>query len=186
MFIYTYVHMYIYVYIYICTYVYICLYTCNRSIACWINTCRCTGVYAYTYIYMFTCVYMYGYTYIHMYVYVNIPATAPSRVGEWKWSPPRRLAQRKFLKSQIHSHFVYTKLSSELAFENFYGERRWSPPHRLAQRTFRKSQIHRHFIYYIEQRAREVGGWGRVPFSTNFMKPTPHRKWYLTTGRRSH
>ena len=32
----------------------------------------------------------------------------------------------------------------------------------------------------------EVGGWGRVPFSRNFMKPTPHRKWYLTTGRRFH
>ena len=32
----------------------------------------------------------------------------------------------------------------------------------------------------------EVGGWGRVPFSRNFMKPTPRRKWYLTTGRRFH
>jgi len=31
-----------------------------------------------------------------------------------------------------------------------------------------------------------VGGWGRVPFSRNFMKPTPRRKWYLTTGRRFH
>ena len=35
--------------------------------------------------------------------------------------------------------------------------------------------------------AREVkGGWGRDPFSRNFMKPTPRRKWYLTTGRRFH
>ena len=33
---------------------------------------------------------------------------------------------------------------------------------------------------------REVGGWGRVPFSRNLMKPTPRRKWYLTTGRRFH
>ena len=32
----------------------------------------------------------------------------------------------------------------------------------------------------------EVGGWGRVPFSKNLMKPTPRRKWYLTTGRRFH
>jgi len=32
----------------------------------------------------------------------------------------------------------------------------------------------------------EVGGWGRVPFSRNFMKPTPRREWYLTTGRRFH
>ena len=32
----------------------------------------------------------------------------------------------------------------------------------------------------------EVGGWGRIPFSRNFMKPTPRRKWYLTTGRRFH
>jgi len=28
--------------------------------------------------------------------------------------------------------------------------------------------------------SREVGGWGRVPFSRNFMKPTPRRKWYST------
>ena len=34
--------------------------------------------------------------------------------------------------------------------------------------------------------AREVGGWGRVPFSRNLMSPTPRRKWYLTTGRRAH
>ena len=33
---------------------------------------------------------------------------------------------------------------------------------------------------------REVGGWGRVPFSRNVMKPTPRRKWYLTTGRSFH
>jgi len=33
---------------------------------------------------------------------------------------------------------------------------------------------------------REVGGWGRVPFSRNFMSPTPRRKRYLTTGRRAH
>ena len=32
----------------------------------------------------------------------------------------------------------------------------------------------------------EVGGWGRVPFSRNFMSPTPRRKWYLMTGRRFH
>jgi len=32
----------------------------------------------------------------------------------------------------------------------------------------------------------EVGGWGRDPFSRNFMNPTPRRKWYLTTGRRFH
>jgi len=35
-------------------------------------------------------------------------------------------------------------------------------------------------------RVGEVGGWGRDPFSRNFMKPTPRRKWYLTTGRRFH
>jgi len=33
---------------------------------------------------------------------------------------------------------------------------------------------------------REVGGWGRVPFSKQSMSPTPRRKWYLTTGRRAH
>ena len=33
---------------------------------------------------------------------------------------------------------------------------------------------------------REVGGWGRAPFSKNLMSPTPRRKWYLTTGRRAH
>jgi len=34
--------------------------------------------------------------------------------------------------------------------------------------------------------SREVGGWGRVPFSKNLMSPTPRRKWYLTTERRAH
>ena len=38
-------------------------------------------------------------------------------------------------------------------------------------------------LYHI---LREVGGWGRVPFSRNLMSPTPRRKWYLTTGRRAH
>jgi len=38
----------------------------------------------------------------------------------------------------------------------------------------------------IRLRCREVGGWGRVPFSRNLMSPTPSRKWYLTTGRRAH
>jgi len=33
---------------------------------------------------------------------------------------------------------------------------------------------------------REVGGWGRDPFSRNWMSPTPRRKWYFTTGRRAH
>ena len=32
----------------------------------------------------------------------------------------------------------------------------------------------------------EEGGWGRDPFSRNFMEPTPRRKWYLTTGRSFH
>ena len=33
---------------------------------------------------------------------------------------------------------------------------------------------------------REMGGWGRVPFSRNLMRPTPRHKWYLTTGCRAH
>ena len=36
------------------------------------------------------------------------------------------------------------------------------------------------------EKDREVGGWGRLPFSRNLMSPTPRRKWYLTTGRRFH
>jgi len=38
----------------------------------------------------------------------------------------------------------------------------------------------------ISTHTREVGGWGRDPFSRNLMSPTPRRKWYLTTGRRFH
>ena len=44
--------------------------------------------------------------------------------------------------------------------------------------------IHSHMYVYTS--FREVGGWGRVPFSRNLMSPTPRRKWYLTTGRRFH
>ena len=40
--------------------------------------------------------------------------------------------------------------------------------------------------FHMCARGREVGGWGRVPFSRNLMSPTPRRKWYLTTGRRFH
>jgi len=38
----------------------------------------------------------------------------------------------------------------------------------------------------ISGKYREVGSWGRVPFSKKLMSPTPRRKWYLTTGRRAH
>ena len=41
-------------------------------------------------------------------------------------------------------------------------------------------------VYRLVYRLGEVRGWGRDPFSRNFMKPTPRRKWYLTTGRRFH
>jgi len=34
--------------------------------------------------------------------------------------------------------------------------------------------------------SRRGGGLGLRPISRNFMKPTPRRKWYLTTGRRFH
>ena len=44
----------------------------------------------------------------------------------------------------------------------------------------------RRYIKLQLDNLREVGGWGRDPFSRNFMKPTPRRKWYLTTGRRFH
>jgi len=40
--------------------------------------------------------------------------------------------------------------------------------------------VHRH-IFFIRS-AGEVGGWGRDPFSRNFMKPTPRRKWYILLG----
>ena len=47
--------------------------------------------------------------------------------------------------------------------------------------------IFKYPLHFLSKRIRgEVGGWGRVPFSRNFMKPTPRRKWYLTTGRRFH
>ena len=43
--------------------------------------------------------------------------------------------------------------------------------------------FHRQFF---EHSPREVGGWGRVPFSKNLMSPTSRRKWYLMKGRRAH
>ena len=54
--------------------------------------------------------------------------------------------------------------------------------------------IHKHTFRFIHvlwsalghDAFREVGGWGRVPFSKKLMRPTPRRKWYLTTGRRAH
>jgi len=46
--------------------------------------------------------------------------------------------------------------------------------------------LHVYHMYIACYMCREVGGWGRVPFSRNLMSPTPRRKWYLTTGRRAH
>jgi len=40
--------------------------------------------------------------------------------------------------------------------------------------------------YCIIRMGREVGGWGRDPFSRKIMSPTPRRKWYLTTACRFH
>ena len=49
------------------------------------------------------------------------------------------------------------------------------------------SQVVSHIsISRVSHEWREVGGWGRVPFSKKLMSPTPRRKWYLTTGRRAH
>jgi len=42
------------------------------------------------------------------------------------------------------------------------------------------------FFRQYSRVSREVGCWGRVPFSKKLMSPTPRRKWYLTTGRRAH
>ena len=35
-------------------------------------------------------------------------------------------------------------------------------------------------------RSTRGGGLGSRPIFKNLMSPTPHRKWYLTTGRRAH
>ena len=52
------------------------------------------------------------------------------------------------------------------------------------------SLTHTHTVVFVDDsylaRNERLGGWGRDPFSRNFMKPTPSRKWYLTTGRRFH
>ena len=52
--------------------------------------------------------------------------------------------------------------------------------------THTHSHTHAHMSLHETGALLEVDGWGRVPFSRNFMKPTPRRKWYLTTGRRFH
>jgi len=52
--------------------------------------------------------------------------------------------------------------------------------------TYRCISLSTSSVMPKEVLSREVGGWGRVPFSRNLMKPTPRRKWYLTTGRRFH
>ena len=58
-----------------------------------------------------------------------------------------------------------------------------APYHHTMNHTILQCLIEFH-TDFVEQG--EVGGWGRVPFSRNLMKPTPRRKWYLTTGRRFH
>ena len=50
----------------------------------------------------------------------------------------------------------------------------------------RTGQVVVHRSGYLDESYREVGGWGRDPFSRNLMSPTPRRKWYLTMERRAH
>jgi len=92
----------------------------------------------------------------------------------------------------IYIIYVYIKVLSKLHFQ------RAAKTHQLVVvHTYISTDIYisKYFIYTYTSRfsqgcvsegPREVGGWGRDPFSRNFMKPTPRRKWYLTTGRRFH
>jgi len=54
----------------------------------------------------------------------------------------------------------------------------------LYERPIKRTHIRKET--FKRDKVREVGGWGRDPFSRNLMSPTPRRKWYLTTGRRAH
>ena len=87
------------------------------------------------------------------------------------WSIKRRsttgMSRRKRLLVCTHSTFSETS-----AFFFMYHAKRLKPTNNYWSADTNKGG--------------EVGGWGRDPFSRNFMKPTPRRKWYLTTGRRFH
>jgi len=80
--------------------------------------------------------------------------------------------------------------ADSLHFPPIYSNSIQSTP--IHSNPFHFTPIRAHkYIHAVESGSKtlfdgEVGGWGREPFSRNFMKPTPRRKWYLTTGRRFH
>jgi len=117
----------------------------------------CMRIHIYICLHVFTCMGIHIYTCIYMFIYLQ-PLHRMLENGDGLGL----VVLRKENFSKVSSIIIsYSKLSSELTFENFCWEKRWSRPRRLAQRKFLKSQIHRHFIYYIEQRAsfREFLRW---------------------------
>ena len=86
-------------------------------------------------------------------------------------------------RDKPHSNLIQTQTQSDLRHDSQKSSRqgRGQSMHRNCHRLEGISALSSFSALYWE-----VGGWGRVPFSRNLMKPTPRRQWYLTTGRRFH
>ena len=142
----------------------------------------------YLYIQTYTCKYIY--MYIRIYMYIHILTYDPFILICSYFMPIPVHATLVMWDDESNSIYICTYI-----YEQIY----------ICAYTYIYSSIYIHtyiypyiYIYtYIDTRiytcrqanrsgGGEVGGWGRVPFSRNFMKPTPRRKWYLTTGRRFH
>ena len=100
----------------------------------------------------------YIYIYLCVYTYICICTCAHARIVRW-WMVRR------------HDVFVFILVAGDSSNEM----KKWMS-HIICM-----NESYTDVLY-----ERVVGGWGRDPFSRNFMKPTPRRKWYLTTGRRFH
>ena len=127
----------------------------------------CTHVYIYIdrYTYMYIYVYVYIYINIRVYIYRCQSMHTHMYVGSISAYVPCVVHRECMYKATKATHYAISI------------SQRNQVSHRNTRRNKEEPQ---------GLRGREVGGWGRVPFSRNLMSPTPRRKWYLTTGRRAH
>jgi len=160
-------------------------------------------MYIYSYVCQTTNL-LYPYTHIpaHIYTYMYICETTKQNRQQNKKFTKEPYSHRKetysYTKEPYRTHNAW--LPSQDQKKEKKNVCRHQPHWRCTYLMFVHTNIYTHIYTRMQMHAHshicickclceergEVGGWGRDPFSRNFMKPTPRRKWYLTTGRRFH
>jgi len=192
MYIYIHIYIYIYIYMYIHIDVYIYMYEFVRICL----SCVGEGVYIYIHIYIHIHIHVYTYWCIYICVWVRADLLVVRRWGG--------KGGQLHIWSYMHNIYMYTYVWVRADLPVVSRMRNLCDMIWFAWDTTRVRewswgiyiQGHDSYVLVVMSQMRnlrwggeggwEVGGWGRDPFSRNFMKPTPRCKWHLTTGRRFH